>query len=325
MLLKCGMKAILYTILVSCISVRAFSPSQIIKSPHDAYVLYNSTGDDGYKEPLWHAEPLSLTTEARVLYIHNFLTPEECDHIIKRASPLLQRSTVVDNSNPGHGTVDPIRNSQGTFLLRRSDKVISKINNRLAMLTHLPVPHHEDMQVLRYEPGQHYLPHTDWFNGATEKSADNGLQRIATILIGLNENGKDYTGGETTFPMLPEGPHQRSWTNVTQCTRDVLAVRWKRGDAVLFYSLSPDGTERQESTHGSCDVISGVKFSAPIWMRQRPFHPASLPPDPAVPAVCQDHNSACRDWAKRGECDTNPHFMMADCPFSCGACPPSSP
>jgi prolyl 4-hydroxylase len=195
---------------------------------------------------------------------------------------------------------------------------MSKINERLARITHVPIQHQEDMQILRYEPGQHYLPHTDFFSGQVEKSEANGLQRLATVLIGLNAYGESYDGGETTMPMLPEGEHQKVWKNVTECTRGMLAVRFKKGDALLFYSLSPDGQERVESTHGSCDVISGTKYSAPIWIRQRPFHIESLPPD--VPTVCADKKSACADWASKGECDKNPSFMRNECPKSCDAC-----
>jgi hypothetical protein len=30
----------------------------------------------------------------------------------------------------------------------------------------------------------------------------------------------------------------------------------------------------------------------------------------------------CPGWAKRGECTTNPAYMLAHCPLSCGKCKP---
>jgi prolyl 4-hydroxylase len=266
------------------------------------------------------AEPdpvvVPLSWDPRIFLIRNFLSSDECDHIVRTATPLLQRSTVVDGK--GGGMVDPIRNSAGTFLRRRSDDVISRIEDRLAKLTMLPVANQEDMQVLRYEPGQHYSPHTDYFSGTAEKSAENGLQRIATILMYLNSYGDEYTGGETIFPLILESAEQSKWENVSKCTRGNLAVRPRKGDAVLFWSLKPDGSEDPGSTHGSCDVIEGVKYSAPIWLRQRPFHPQSLPPD--GPRACRDEAEACEDWAAQGECEKNAGFMSDKCRKACKLC-----
>lgn len=53
----------------------------------------------------------------------------------------------------------------------------------------------EDMQVLRYEYGQKYDPHFDYF---TDKvNILRGGHRIATVLMYLSNVGK---GGETVFP-----------------------------------------------------------------------------------------------------------------------------
>lgn len=43
----------------------------------------------------------------------------------------------------------------------------------------------------------------------------------------------------------------------------------------------------------------------------------------AVPS-CTDHlGTDCVQWASRGECDSNPAFMLDSCPLSCGGCPAS--
>ena len=54
-----------------------------------------------------------------------------------RARSSFARSTVV--STNGGGAVDPIRNSEGTWINRRSDDVMSRINTRISLITHLPV------------------------------------------------------------------------------------------------------------------------------------------------------------------------------------------
>jgi prolyl 4-hydroxylase len=122
------------------------------------------------------------------------LTDDECDWLVKRARSSFARSTVVGQN--GGGAVDPIRNSEGTWINRRSDPVMTRINARISLITHLPVDHQEDMQILKYEEGQHYYPHNDWFHTAPEKSEENGKQRWITILHYLNNYGDDYTGGE---------------------------------------------------------------------------------------------------------------------------------
>lgn len=53
----------------------------------------------------------------------------------------------------------------------------------------------EDIQVLRYEPGQKYDPHHDYF--VDKVNLARGGHRIATILMYLSDVEK---GGETVFP-----------------------------------------------------------------------------------------------------------------------------
>lgn len=37
-------------------------------------------------------------------------------------------------------------------------------------------------------------------------------------------------------------------------------------------------------------------------------------------SVCVDTNPSCSDWAKRGECQINPNYMLINCPVSCNTC-----
>ena len=43
----------------------------------------------------------------------------------------------------------------------------------------------------------------------------------------------------------------------------------------------------------------------------------------AAPAACADSSAKCADWAKSGECDSNPGFMHKTCAKSCGKCEPA--
>ena len=46
-----------------------------------------------------------------------------------------------------------------------------------------------------------------------------------------------------------------------------MAVKPKKGDALLFYSLKPSGQVDPKSLHAGCPVISGDKWSATKWLR----------------------------------------------------------
>ena len=48
-----------------------------------------------------------------------------------------------------------------------------------------------------------------------------------------------------------------------------LAVKATRGNALLFYSLLPNGESDPSSLHGSCPTTKGDKYSATKWVRSR--------------------------------------------------------
>ena len=42
-----------------------------------------------------------------------------------------------------------------------------------------------------------------------------------------------------------------------------------RGEAVLFYDVTPAGDLDHKSEHGGCPVLEGVKWAANLWVRAR--------------------------------------------------------
>ena len=40
----------------------------------------------------------------------------------------------------------------------------------------------------------------------------------------------------------------------------------------------------------------------------------------AIDQTCEDTNNNCEDWAKRGECSSNPQYMLIYCRESCESC-----
>ncbi|CAI5484045.1 unnamed protein product [Closterium sp. Yama58-4] len=228
----------------------------------------------------------------RAYLYRNFLTDEECDHIIKIATPRLQRSSVADNTD-GHSELSEIRTSSGMFIAVAEDAIIARIEARIAQWAFLPLPNQEAMQVLRYEKGQKYEPHVDYFHDPSNRKRDD------------------------------------SWT---ECAKGKLAVKPSKGDALLFYSMHPDGTPDPSSLHYACPVEEGVKWSAPKWIHVADFSKVYTGPSGGVGLAdlagggqgvlsgCIDANAFCPSWAASGECEKNPAYMHESCRKSCKQC-----
>ena len=197
-----------------------------------------------------------LRSDPRIAIIHSFLTDEECDHLIQRAYPYLQRSEVVFDElvDEALEQIHPGRTSSGMFLERRSkDPVIWSLERKIEKLTHVPESHSEGLQILRYCLGEKYTPHYDFFDKNTPGGAaccSRGGQRIATLIIYLSDVEK---GGETVFP------------------KERLAVAPIKGDALIFFNCTADGKEDVRSLHGSFPVLAGEKWVAVKWLREGVF------------------------------------------------------
>ncbi|CAL1385726.1 unnamed protein product [Linum trigynum] len=211
---------------------------------------------------LGHVQPEIISWSPRIIVLHNFLSMEECDYLRALAKPRLQVSTVVD-ARTGKGVKSSVRTSSGMFLSSSDRKygLVQAIEKRIAVFSQVPSENGELIQVLRYEKGQYYKAHHDYFSDAF--NLKRGGQRVATMLMYLSDN---VEGGETYFPMAGSG----------ECTcggkrMQGLSVKPIKGDAVLFWSMGLDGQSDPKSTHGGCEVLSGEKWSATKWMRQKQF------------------------------------------------------
>lgn len=270
-----------------------------------------------------------LSWKPRAWLYHNFLTAEEADHLVDLAAPSMERSSVVDPET-GKGMLDPVRTSSGTFLSRYQDAVVRDVEDRLAHWTHLPVSFGEDLQVLKYEPGQKYEEHLDWFDMEEVKKMDpnDETNRVATVLIYLSDVEE---GGETSFS-------RSVWLNETlqrhaqpsECARNKLFVKPSKGDALLFWDLQPDGQSGDDwSMHAGCPVIKGEKWSATKWLHNGEYGDSRNMQEYAKRRdefKCEDRDAACAKWADRGDCISNAAVMVGEsetegkCMAACHAC-----
>ncbi len=195
-------------------------------------------------------EVLMSLHSPRVVLFGNLLSPEECDALIAAAEPRMARSLTVATRTGGEEVNDD-RTSDGMFFQRAENDVVSRLEARIARLVRWPVENGEGLQVLHYRPGAEYKPHYDYFDPdepGTPTILRRGGQRVGTLVIYLND---PEAGGGTTFPDVQ------------------LEVAPRRGNAVFFSYDRPHPSTR--TLHGGAPVISGEKWIATKWLREREF------------------------------------------------------
>ncbi|KAG9140306.1 hypothetical protein Leryth_023937 [Lithospermum erythrorhizon] len=243
---------------------------------------------------LGYVKPEIISWAPRIILFHNFLSSErvpfeliamgwasvstvlgplfpvitghisqECDYLRTLAKPRLQISTVVDAAT-GKGIKSDVRTSSGMFLNpdERKYPIIQAIEKRISVYSQIPVENGERIQVLRYDKNQYYRPHNDYFSDAF--NIKHGGQRVATMLMYLSDN---VEGGETYFPQAGSAECSCGGKLVKG-----VCLKPNEGDAVLFWSMGLDGQSDPKSIHGGCQVLSGEKWSATKWMRQKTAH-----------------------------------------------------
>ncbi|XP_023530715.1 probable prolyl 4-hydroxylase 7 [Cucurbita pepo subsp. pepo] len=265
---------------------------------------------------------VQLSSQPRAFLYKGFLSAEECQHLIDLAKDYLEQSLVVDDIT-GASRSSTDRTSTGMFLYKAQDDIVAGIEAKIAAWTFLPVDNGEPIQILRYENGQQYVPHFDFFQDPVNVAA--GGHRIATVLMYLSNVER---GGETVFPDSPAKVFEEENKDLSDCSTTGYGVKPKKGDALLFFSLHPNVTTDPTSYHGSCPVIEGEKWSATKWIHMLPVDEIWRNPD------CVDENEHCSAWAKAGECEKNPGYMVGSslgskedlgyCRLSCKACSPPS-
>lgn len=193
---------------------------------------------------------LSSMAQPRIVVFGNLLDDQECEALIAAARPCMNRSLTVAGETGGDEVNDD-RTSQGMFFSRAENELVARIEARIARLLRWPVENGEGLQILHYRPGAEYKPHYDYFDPhepGTPTLLRRGGQRVATLVIYLSEPEQ---GGGTTFPEVQ------------------LEVAPKRGNAVFFSYDRPHPVTR--TLHGGAPVITGEKWIATKWLREREF------------------------------------------------------
>ena len=186
-----------------------------------------------------------------VWVMDDFVTPEECAHILELAEGRIQRAKV---SRLGENAISERRTGSVCWVKHDETPIVTEMVRRVSELVGIPVNHAESLQVIHYGPTQEYQAHYDAWDIMTEKGQEKtrlGGNRAVTALIYLNEV---EAGGGTGFPKLE------------------LEVDPQPGRMCIFHDLIPGRSNRhRNSLHGGLPVVAGEKWACNLWFRERPY------------------------------------------------------
>ena len=182
-----------------------------------------------------------------VSQIDDLLLPEETAYLVSQGEAAgFERSET--NSKDG---ISKGRTSQ-TAYLRNDDDVVQCLRRRLGKVAKVPADRLEDLQVVRYTPGQRYRPHND----ALREYPDRAKTIFAYLQADGLENGD--CGGSTSFTKLrgPGGKPLRVWP--------------REGSALMWNNLVPSGHADERTEHaGEAVTCKGrEKIGLNAWFRE---------------------------------------------------------
>lgn len=185
--------------------------------------------------------------QAELFTMAGFLSPSECDRFIAMIEAVAKPSTLYSTSYESgirtsySGDVDP------------ADPFVRMVTRRLDDLLGLDGSWGETVQGQRYEAGQEFKLHCDWFPTDSEywaAEARQGGQRSWTAMIYLTDVA---AGGATEFPYLDYS----SWP--------------QRGTLLAWNNMLADGEPNVMTLHAGTPVVQGTKYIITKWYRTRPW------------------------------------------------------
>ena len=191
-----------------------------------------------------------LRNEPFVSYYYQLFTPMECNYVINNSNEF--QPSLNYNRKEGKSEKTPIRTSSSFFDMNNKfqfvkQRVFETVRNKFWYLNNFSFQNLENIQIQRYEPGQEYKPHTDFFNKPNDKVLDN--DRIATAILYLNDN---FSGGETYFPNLK------------------LKIQPEQG-SLLYFEYKYLYNLNYLTIHQGLPVIEGSKYIMTFWFRHQPY------------------------------------------------------
>ena len=89
-------------------------------------------------QEVWRGWVEPISWSPRILLYHDFLSPQECDHLISISKNNLTKTGVLDGKGESHYGSEE-RSSSGLWVPKHYDEVVARIERRVSMASMLPV------------------------------------------------------------------------------------------------------------------------------------------------------------------------------------------
>lgn len=182
---------------------------------------------------------------AEIFAVGNFITADECRHLIALIDEVARPSELFDEAHLG------IYRTSYSGDIPQTDSVVRSIERRLSDLIGIDLSWGETVQGQRYMPGQEFREHCDWFDTQAPywpSEVPRGGQRSWTAMAYLNTVD---AGGETEF------------------CRIGASIPPQQGSLLLWNNASADGQPNFDTMHAALPVKAGVKYVITKWFRTR--------------------------------------------------------
>lgn len=175
----------------------------------------------------------------------NFLSPDMCQELIELIEAHRRPSTIADDNGDSY-----FRTSE-TCDLSADEPAVQRLEAMLHDLNGIDPSHGEPVQGQRYDVGQEFKPHTDYFAPGGldfQKFCSVSGQRTWTFMIYLNDV---EAGGGTRFKAIGK------------------TFQPETGKLLCWNNRRPDGRVNPNTLHHGMRVRKGLKYVITKWYRER--------------------------------------------------------
>ena len=185
------------------------------------------------------------TPKAELFQLRDFASSAMCEQLVALIEKDRRPSTLADAGDDHY-----FRTSE-TCDLDPEEPVVRELEALLAALNGIDPKYGEPLQGQRYDVGQEFKPHCDYFNRGGqdwEKYCSVAGQRTWTFMVYLNAV---EAGGATRFKAVGK------------------TFQPETGKLVCWNNMRPDGRENPNTIHHGMKVRKGVKYVITKWYREK--------------------------------------------------------
>lgn len=193
-----------------------------------------------------HPRAVVMSEDPLVYYVDDFITDDECAHIIARSEPTMQRARV---SGARDGRTSSGRTNSVAWMAAAGDAVFEAVEDKICDMIGCRPECTESFQVIHYSKGQEYKAHLDAYDTSTPHGQNNckrGGNRLVTTLLYLSDV---EAGGGTGFTKLG------------------FEIQPQKRRISVFYNCTPGNAAGVDprTMHCGSPVVAGEKWAANKW------------------------------------------------------------